>query len=434
MNFSETNGVICNRQGNILFTSNGVYVADATNDTMQNGSGLNPGNFTNDHRIPGLTLPQGNLIIPFPDDSSKYYLFHETADDRGHTYSAFYLYYSVVDMSLNNGLGAVVQKNQVLLNDSLIEGRLTSCKHANGRDWWLFSPRYMNGVMYEYLITPSGIQGPWQKNLITQRDNWFGQAVFNPQGNKFAYYEPNGDLDILDFNRCTGDFSNQVHIDINDTAAGGGAAFSPSGRYLYISSQNYIYQFDVQAANINSSKILVGVYDNYYSFGLAANFYLSALAPDGKIYINCGNGSAVLHKIDYPDSAGHACGFCQHCVALPGLNAFTIPNHPNYFLGADSTSLCDTITSVSNQIISPIQSFSLFPNPVRDQLYINHSMKEHIEQVGIINSLGQYESVQFIPISNGEYLQVDLSSFASGVYYVQVKTGKQVVTKKVVKD
>ncbi|MBL0103914.1 MAG: hypothetical protein IPP51_09245 [Bacteroidetes bacterium] len=163
MNFNCTNGEICDSHGNLLFYSNGIYIANSLDDTMQNGSGLNPGAFTTYRNEYGLSLPQANLIIPFPEDTSKYYLFHETCDDWHQTYSTFYLYYSVIDMSLNNGLGAVVQKNNVLLQDSLVEGRITACKHANGRDWWIFAPRFMNGMMYEYLVTPQGIQGPWLK-------------------------------------------------------------------------------------------------------------------------------------------------------------------------------------------------------------------------------------------------------------------------------
>ena len=119
MNFSETNGVICDKAGNPLFYSNGVFVANALNDTMLNGSGLNPCDFTSVHTQDGLTISQANLIIPFPEDSMKYYLFHESADDYFNTYSSYFLYYSVIDMALDGGLGAVVQKNSVLLNDTM---------------------------------------------------------------------------------------------------------------------------------------------------------------------------------------------------------------------------------------------------------------------------------------------------------------------------
>ena len=40
MSFSETNSVICDTSGNLLFYSNGVYIANALHDTMLNGSEL----------------------------------------------------------------------------------------------------------------------------------------------------------------------------------------------------------------------------------------------------------------------------------------------------------------------------------------------------------------------------------------------------------
>lgn len=44
-------------------------------------------------------------------------------------------------MSLNGGLGAVTEKNQVLLEDSLSVGKITAVRHANGRDWWVLMPQ-----------------------------------------------------------------------------------------------------------------------------------------------------------------------------------------------------------------------------------------------------------------------------------------------------
>ncbi|MCX6292657.1 MAG: hypothetical protein NT126_12995, partial [Bacteroidetes bacterium] len=355
MNFEETNGVICDRNGNFLFSSNGVFIANAQNDTMVNGSGLNPAFYTTQtsHDSFGLALPQGNLIIPIPDDSMKYYLFHETSDDYGNTYCALYLYYSIIDMAQDSGRGAVTQKNVVLLNDSLVAGRLTACKHANGRDWWLIAHRNLSTRYYKFLITPYGIQGPFIQDVGSFRNLHFGQCVFSPDGTKFAYYEPVlGNLDIFDFDRCSGNFSNLTHIVINDSAGIGGTAFSANSQILYVSSMNYVYQFNVSVVNIPATQTTVAVYDGFYSPQppLATVFFLSQLAPDGKIYINCGNGTLDIHVINYPDSLGLSCNLCQHCIHLPTFNAFTIPNHPNYFLGAETGSLCDTVlaTNYSN--------------------------------------------------------------------------------------
>ena len=188
MNINCTVGSISNTNGVLQFISNGIYIANALDDTMQNGSGINPSAYTTSESHWGLALPQGNLVIPFPDDSTKYYLFHETNDDDNNTYVTLYLYYSIIDMTLDGGLGAVVQKNTILLNDSLVGGRITACKHANGRDWWLVVHQYLTGMVFKYLITPQGISGPSLQDLFTPRNVYFGQALFSPQGAKFAYY------------------------------------------------------------------------------------------------------------------------------------------------------------------------------------------------------------------------------------------------------
>ena len=126
MNFRACNASICDNNGNLLFYTNGIYIANANHDTMQNGSGLNPGAFTNAWKQNGLPLWQGALIIPWPDSLHKYFLFHETPNyDTNVSYRPKELYYSIIDMSLNSGLGAVIQKNDILINDTLEFAMLT---------------------------------------------------------------------------------------------------------------------------------------------------------------------------------------------------------------------------------------------------------------------------------------------------------------------
>ncbi len=94
---------------------------------------------------------------------------------------------------------------------------MTATKHGNGRDWWVVVHQFRTGNSFRFLFTTNGIQGPWIDNLNTWRNNYFGQAVFSQDGSKYAYYEPFGDMDIWDFDRCSGLFSNQIHIAINDS-------------------------------------------------------------------------------------------------------------------------------------------------------------------------------------------------------------------------
>ena len=63
MNMNCTNGVICDANGNLLFYTNGIYIANAMDDTMQNGDNINPGPFTTTRSFYGLSIIQIQLFI-----------------------------------------------------------------------------------------------------------------------------------------------------------------------------------------------------------------------------------------------------------------------------------------------------------------------------------------------------------------------------------
>ncbi len=137
MPFMSAQGNISDESGNLLFVSNGCWIMDASGDTMLNGTGLNPGLFTDDwcNNTTGIPWFHSNIVLPWPGDTSKYVLFHQTGNYDINIIKASELYYSVIDMNLHGGLGAVVQgqKNLIAINDTLIPG-MAACQHANGRD------------------------------------------------------------------------------------------------------------------------------------------------------------------------------------------------------------------------------------------------------------------------------------------------------------
>jgi hypothetical protein len=368
MNFEQSNASICDILGNLLFYTNGIYVANATGDTMVNGSGLNPSPYTSSWSHDGLKIAQGQIVLPVPDDSMRYYLFHETLDSNGSGDKVLKIFYSTIDMSLDNGRGEVVFKNIIVFQDTLVSSGLTSCKHANGRDWWILCHQYNSDMWFTLLITPAGILGPYTQHMgPVISEEWESQAVFSPDGSKYARNQPNSEIDLFDFDRCTGLLSNPIHIPfLNDTSGGAGIAFSPNSKILYANYDKYLVQFDLLDADIPGSLDTIGVFD-YFSDPfppLYASFYLSLLAPDGKIYINTGNSTRYFHVINSPDSLGTACNFQQHSLRIPTYNAFTIPNYPNYFLGAEGGTVCDSLPTPISRLESLVNSFKIFPNPV----------------------------------------------------------------------
>ena len=417
MDMAKANSSISDQNGNLLFYTNGIYVANAFHDTMLNGEDLNPSSYTTTYSENGLFIVQADVIIPDPVNPNRYYLFHCTIDDACSICRAYYIYYSIIDMSLDNGKGAVISKNNVILNSSLIPGHLIASKHANGRDWWVISHQYNTNRFYKFLITPFGIS-TFTQDIGSIRTT-VGQSVFSQNGKQFAIYDFQDDLDLMDFDRCTGDFSNLMHISINDSAACAGVSFSPDSRVLYLSSMDYLYQFDLTATNIPASQQTIAVYDGFYSPTplFETKFYVAQLAADQKIYINTPNGTDYLHVINYPDSIGAACGVCQHCIQLPTYNAASIPNYPNYFLGSDSTTLCDTITDIPS-VIEVFQELNLFPNPVKDRLYLTSQQLETNSAVKIYDLYGQIIECTTTKI-NRQYLEINTTTLLPGVYFLE---------------
>ncbi|MFM9949694.1 MAG: PKD domain-containing protein [Saprospiraceae bacterium] len=351
MNLERTNASICDTAGSLLFYTNGVFIANAIHEQMQNGEGLNPGVYTDELGEYGLPTEQGALFIPYPENDSLYLLLHLARDWSGIVSPNSYVrrfYYSLIDHRLDNHKGGVIDKNQLILADTLNVGKLCAVKHANGRDWWSIIQEYYTNRFYRILINPDGINLQEPQILEDSIYSGAGQVVFSPDGSKFVQYviknAPLGHLIyIYDFDRCTGQLSNPVFINfVDNEMIAAGAAISPNSRYLYISAYRYIYQYDLWADDIAATKDTVAVYDGFTS-PFATRFYFCQLAPDGKIYINCTNGVNVMHVINNPDLPGDSCDVCQHCVQLPTPNSFSIPNFPNYRLGALEGSPCDTL-------------------------------------------------------------------------------------------
>lgn len=362
--FYRTSANISSSNGTLLFSTNGAFLGDVAGDTLMNGTGINPCTYTTNYPN-GLFIPQAEVILQKPDTPSIFLMLHGSLDNEMNT-TAQYLYLSVVDMSLNSGLGAVTIKNQVLINDGLNVGKIVAVRHANGRDWWVFCHKASTDQFYGLLVTPDGVIVVGTQSVGIVRPPDAGQVCFSPDGSKFAYYWGVDELEVFDFDRCSGLFSNPRFIVVPDDAAGPGVAFSPNSRFLYVSSVADVYQYDTDAADVGASVVHIATWDGFYSPQppFATAFDIAQLAPDGKIYIGTGNGTQHLHVIHDPDQPGMACNIEQHGIALPRWFSNSLPNHPNYHLGPIDGSVCDSLglnVGVAESLVQ--EAVQAYPNP-----------------------------------------------------------------------
>ena len=434
MRFSETNASICDREGNLLFYSNGIYIADKNNDPMPGGDGLNPGDIADEFGNVGYINDQGAMVLPHPVDSNLYYLIHinrEFPNNDIASHSSI-LYYTLVDMSLNNELGAVVEKNVEIIIDTLDIGKLTAVKHANGRDWWILTFEFDGNGYYKILLDPSGFQVEKIEEDITFKFG-LGGATFSPDGTKYARYSLNNTLTgnylyISDFDRCSGTLSNIIQENIIDESFFGGVAISPNSRFLYVSSHLYLYQYDLEASDILSTKDTVAIYDGFVTLQ-PSFFQFPQLAPDNKVYISCFGTNNVLHVVEYPDSLGDLCLINQHSFQLPTYNLLTMPNFPNYRLGTLEGSPCDTLGVSTTTVLQKVPSLYLYPNPTDGLLNLEWQAARP-DNIKVHDLMGRLVYKRSVPMTAESTLRIDLGHLASGVYLVSVWENRKVVFQK----
>ncbi len=453
MQFWGTQATIADNNGNFLMSSNGVWIANALNDTMMNGSGLNPSWDVTAHPN-GLLIFNGNVFLPFPGDSDKYLLVHEAKLGQ-FSIDPSRVYYSVIDITLDGGLGAVVQKNDTILEDTLSWG-LAACKHANGRDWWVVAVHDGNPLVNKMLFTPDGLNSITTQQLNYTFNTWgnASQILFSQKGDKFMYNSginqtQSGYVLIADFDRCNGSFFNEQIIPISSTNYVWGLVFSPSGEYAYASTSQRIFQINTTTLAVDTIATYDGFVSGFPPNCCATTFFNMYLAANGKIYITSGSSVQHIHEMNYPDSAGTACDLQQHNINLGIWNFRSVPNHPNYYLGPVAGSVCDSLTGLTPGP-SPTGEgrFEILPNPNNGSfeiMYLLPQNKSGVFEVYDVNgrkvyeqNLPQWSTVQQINLSGGYSqrapvtLKGSSAQIAEGIYQCVITSDGKRAVKKVV--
>jgi gliding motility-associated-like protein len=305
-NSAEGTSVIADNNGKLLFYTNGLVIVNRQNLLMKNGASLagNPSSTNN------------AVIVPLPGNDSIYYVFTVGAANEG----IQQFQYNIVNMKGDGGLGEVEPGGMNLIVEDKIFEKLAAIKHCNNRDTWIVVHKWNSDEYHSYLLTAMGLNTtPVISNtgLIISGDelNALGTIKFSSKGKKFAAVHSleNDVVELMDFDNTTGIFSNPIviHPDVTPLTLGVyGAEFSPDGRLLYVSSNDYtaetsvLYQFDISsnnAAAITASKQIIHQNADYYTGALQ-------IGSDLKIYIAMFNDTSIS-VIENPDIYGPGCNF-----------------------------------------------------------------------------------------------------------------------------
>lgn len=427
MGMEGSNTSMSDAEGNLLFYSNGCYIADSSHDTMRNGGIIGPGELQ-DFFCDGGGSPwrQGVISIPAPSSDSIYYVFNIDMNTPffGHpsflSIAPYHLYYQKINMNRNNGLGEVVVNNGIAVKDTLAHTSIQAVRHANGEDWWVIAPKLHSNCYWLVLVTAAGVQ---PAELKCDGKEWsdydFGQAVFTPNLKKYIRYSFYNGVHIYDFDNETGALSNSIHIDTptDDSTTLGGAALSPNSRFLYITHPFRVSQYDLESNDIEGSKVKIAEWDGFAN-PFATIFYLAALAPDGKIYISSTSSTKNLHVIHYPDCKGLASSLEQHGIDLPAFNFASIPNFPHY-RNEPSDINCDTVFVSLNETKNKFVEIKIYPNPSYGKFTVAFS--EPVTGYFYLYDVAGKEVQRILIAENQKRLHVQPYPNLKGLYFYEIK-------------
>jgi hypothetical protein len=334
--------------GQLLFYSNGIRIYNKNNTLMENGDTINPVTLSiwNNFKDQGYPNPIGGYCIPIPGSKYQYYFFHLGIKvNIGIEFTP--LYYSLIDMTKNNGLGLVLKKNIPLLEGSLIFPALV--KHANGRDWWLLTGFENTNVVIKYLITPDGIIGPYEQTTPLTLSDGTSNKLFSPDGSWYLSANADDGLELYSFNRCTGELSNHQFLAKvpGYFVTSGSAVFSADSKKLYVSdNRSTVIQFDLSDGILSYSRMdTVQQYDLFSDPGppFLTRYFFGQLGADDKIYRATSGSTSYMHVTNRPNLPAPLCDLENHGLDIPRYNSNTVCYFPNYRLGAWEGSPCDTI-------------------------------------------------------------------------------------------
>lgn len=350
--------VASDRDGNLMFYTNGINVYNKNHQLMLNGSGL-LGNNSSNHSA---------IIVSHPGNKNRFYIF--TTSYQGNSNG---LRYNIVDMTGDGGLGEIISKNNLLYTPS--SEKILCVKHANGKDFWVLTHELNSNRFRIFSINKDGLNttpsiqsiGSIHTNTSATA-NAIGYIRSNSTGQKIALavYSLNF-VELFDFDNSSGTLSNPITLSTTEFNWVYGLEFSPDDSKLYVSKlspPSKIFQIDLSsndAAQMLATMYIVDSSTVQYEWGALKK------APDGKIYIARDN-KTVLSIINNPNQSGAACNFVKSGISLNnkrsglGLPTFLIwsDGYPLEFSISSNSEICegDTLKLFSSSVSGGSYSWS----------------------------------------------------------------------------
>ncbi|MBS1687586.1 MAG: gliding motility-associated C-terminal domain-containing protein [Bacteroidetes bacterium] len=366
---------VCDVNGQLLFYTNTDTIWDRKGNPMPTctTSAWRKGYpAADDTTVLSYNAPQGVIILPVLNNPQQYYVFVMSGSSAFISGSGgwdFRLNYSIVDMSLNGGLGDVVSGKAHVHLDSALDCAMAAVPGDNCNIWLLVHSR-TSTTFKAYDITASGVNTtPVLSNAgtFTSLGSYSnGEMAVSPNRKKIALtdqnilFNPPLGAEMCDFDPATGKASNAIMLDT--LGLDQSVCFSPDNTKLYVSQYGPTYpnsalvQYDITLST--PAAIVASQVPIIDSFDLCAPACGAAgeirAGPDGKIYCTANADSTGMSQyigcINSPNLRGTACNYVNNAIYFPAVSYmglaqslgtnFVKPLPPDTLYKLTDTSMC----------------------------------------------------------------------------------------------
>jgi len=335
-------------------------------------------------------------------------------------------------IKINENEYSIAGTIQIDLHLNTIPGGFDACKHANGRDWWILKCGLRKNAYLRGLLDPYAFELEPYYTSSDSAYTSFQWASFSSDGSKYVHWFGGHirELQVFDFDRCTGELSNLQTYDFSDVISNDGFvdftpfSLSPDASKLYMVRSNLNLQVSENFQFDLTNQTMTVISDSLGIFCLTPNlkhmlggFCCMNYTPNPNVPY-----ASILKK---PNEAGFEAEFIPFYYELPLYGFFYYPpNQANHLLGPIDGTICDSLGLNDETAIKEIKqfSFNLFPNPGQNELNFKTDLPLPIQAIirdnhGKIVFENNYNTQAFSITSS-------LSKLKSSLYFVELKSIK----------
>ena len=419
---------ISDENGNLLLASNQDYIFDSTGNILVDF-------YSNDTLQDFRSYRQSSYFFKLNDQSNVYYYLNDKTigitppDNEPLITNRSVSIYLTKILSNENGY-QVLSTDTFNRSDTLIGGGMHACRHANGRDWWIFKNTFNQKSYLRGLLTPHGLSFEIYNGPGPDAFQNSGRNQFSSDGTKLFHYITTSfrKMQIYDFDRCTGELSNFREIDFSNYVPYPPADFtpyvlSPDASKIYMGRSNPGPEFSYQNIQVDVETGQMTV--------VGDTVFVPCLTPNLK-WVVSGYHSEPFTLVDklnvytQPNELGQECGRIKDLYSLfiDGFRTEPI-EYANHLLGPIDGSNCDTLGLNDETSINNLEqfSFNLFPNPGNEFIHFTTDLPLPLKLV-IRDNQGR---IMIKETKNQKVFSVQdgISDLNTGIYFIELQSLKK---------